>query len=42
MEGKTPKITFKKNNGESVVLSVYKLVDGNDFVSDTLWIFSKG
>ena len=42
MEGKIPKITYKKNNGESVVLSVYKIVDGNDFVSDTLWIFAKG
>jgi diguanylate cyclase (GGDEF)-like protein len=42
MEDKTPKITFKKNNGESVVLSVYKLVNGNDFISDTLWIFAKG
>jgi hypothetical protein len=41
MEDKTPKITFKKNNGESVVLSVYKLVNGNDFISDTLWVFAK-
>ena len=42
MEGKTPQITYKNIGGEAVVLSVYKLGDGNDFVSDTLWIFSKG
>ena len=42
MEGKTPQITYKNTGGEAVVLSVYKLGDGNDFVSDTLWIFSKG
>ena len=39
-ENKTPKITFKKNNGESVVLSVYELKDGNAGV-DTLWVFAK-
>lgn len=41
MEGRTPKITFKKNNGESVLLSVYKLSDTKDNVSDTLWVFAK-
>ena len=41
-EDKIPKITYKKNNGESVVLSVYRLCDGNDLVSDTLWVFAKG
>ena len=41
MEDKIPKITFKKNNGESVALSVYKICDGDDFISDTLWVFSK-
>lgn len=39
-ENKTPKITFKKNNGESVVLSVYKLGD-SDKVVNTLWVFAK-
>ena len=39
-EDKTPKITFKKNNGESVVLSVYKLSD-TDTVVNTLWVFAK-
>lgn len=42
MEEKTPKITYKKKNGETVVLSVYKLCDAGDLVSDTLWVFSKG
>ena len=36
-----PKITYKKNNGESVVLSVYKLCDSVTDVTDTLWVFSK-
>ena len=39
-ENKTPKITFKKNNGESVALSVYKLGD-SDVVTNTLWVFAK-
>ena len=39
-EDKTPKITFKKNNGEIVVLSVYKLSD-TDTVVNTLWVFAK-
>ena len=39
-EGKVPSITYKKANGETVILSVYKLVDdaGSD---DTLWVFAK-
>ena len=41
MDGKTPKITFKKNNGESVLLSVYKLSNTGYNVSDTLWVFAK-
>ena len=40
-ENKTPKITYKKNNGETVILSVYKLCDTNELVSDTLWVFAK-
>ena len=40
-EGKTPKITYKKTNGETVTLSVHKLGDSNERVSDTLWIFAK-
>lgn len=38
---KTPKITYKKNNGEAVVLSVYKLGNEQNSVSDTLWVFAK-
>lgn len=38
--GIIPKISYKKNNDESVVLSVYKLGDG-ELVSDTLWVFAK-
>ena len=41
LEDKTPKITYKKNNGETVVLSVYKLCDYKTNVSDTLWVFAK-
>ena len=41
LEGKIPKITYKKNNGETVVLSVYKLCDENEMVTDTLWVFAK-
>ena len=40
-ECKIPKITFKKTNGEIVVLSVYKLGDAEEVVSDTLWVFAK-
>ena len=41
LENRTPKITYKKQNGETVVLSVYKLCDHSDTVSDTLWVFAK-
>ena len=40
-EGKTPSITYKKANGESVTLSVYGLDDSNDCVRETLWVFAK-
>ena len=40
-EGKTPKIRYKKNNGETVVLSVYKLGEGTEVVNETLWVFAK-
>ena len=38
-EGKIPKITFKKNSGESVLLSVHNLDGTSEFVSETLWVF---
>ncbi len=41
-EGKTPKIRYKKNDGEIVTLSVYKLCDAEAQLSDTLWVFAKG
>lgn len=41
IEGKTPKITYKKINGETVILSVYKLDDADASVNNTLWVFAK-
>lgn len=41
MDNKTPKITYKKNDGETVTLSVYKLCEKDDLVCDTLWVFAK-
>jgi len=41
MEGKTPRITYKKTNGETVILSVYKMKDDNESVNETLWVFAK-
>ena len=40
-EGKIPKITYKKLNGETVTLSVHKLDETKDMVLETLWIFAK-
>ncbi len=41
MAGKTPKITYKRVNGEIVILSVYKLNDEEERVNETLWVFAK-
>lgn len=41
LEGKTPKVTYKKNDGELVTLSVYKLGESDDMIVDTLWVFAK-
>ena len=41
IESKTPKITYKKTNGETVILSVYKLDDSEMNTSNTLWVFAK-
>lgn len=41
LEGKTPKITYKKINGETVILSVYKLDDTGVGANNTLWVFAK-
>ena len=40
-EGRTPKITYRKLNGEMVTLSVHKLYGSEDSLSETLWIFAK-
>lgn len=41
LEGNTPSITYKKVNGETVILNIYNMTDGHDCVTDTLWVFSK-
>ena len=41
LEGKTPRITYKKTNGDTVVLSVYKLSNDNIAVNNTLWVFAR-
>lgn len=40
-EGRTPSITYKKVNGDKVVLSVYKLNENEEISEETLWVFSK-
>ncbi len=40
-EGTVPHIRYKKNDGEYVVLSVYKLDNATQSDSDTLWVFAK-
>ena len=39
-EGNTPKITYKKTSGESVILTVYNLDNNSSTVNETLWIFT--
>ena len=41
LEGKIPRITYKKTNGDTVVLSVYKLSNDDIAVNNTLWVFAK-
>ncbi|MBQ2966605.1 MAG: GGDEF domain-containing protein [Clostridia bacterium] len=40
-EDKTPSITYKKANGETVVISVYNLAEENEGINDTLWVFAR-
>ena len=40
-EGKTPSITYKKVNGETVILSVYNLSEDMDNAKETLWVFAR-
>lgn len=41
-EGVTPKISYKKTNGETVILSVYSLTEDKENTDETLWVFAKG
>ena len=41
LEGNTPRITYKKTNGETVILSIYKLGDKENSVNNTLWVFAR-
>jgi len=41
LESKTPRITYKKTNGDTVLLSVYKLSDEDFAVNNTLWVFAR-
>ena len=40
-EGEMPKIIYKKKNGETVALTVYKIGDADSAVDETLWVFEK-
>lgn len=41
LDGKKPRLTYKKINGETVILSVYNLNDSSDSANETLWVFAK-
>ena len=41
LEGNTPRITYKKTNGETVILSIYRLSDAEHSVNNTLWVFAR-
>ena len=41
LEGNIPRITYKKTNGETVILSIYKLSDAENSVNNTLWVFAR-
>ena len=41
LEGRVPRITYKKTNGETVILSVYRLSDEEHSINNTLWVFAK-
>ncbi len=40
-EGKIPSITYKKVNGETVILSIYQVTEDKEKVKETLWVFAK-
>ena len=37
--GHIPRIRYKRNDGCSMVMSIYRVGDGNNPTSDTLWVF---
>lgn len=39
--GYVPKITYKRIDGESVILSVYNLSENPEEIDETLWVYSK-
>ncbi len=41
LEGKIPRITYKKTNGDTVILSIYKLSNEENSVNNTLWVFAR-
>ena len=41
LEGKIPRITYKKTNGETIILSVYRLGEEEDSANNTLWVFAR-
>lgn len=41
MDGTIPRITYKKANGEDVMLSVYPFAEQGEEVDLTLWVFEK-
>jgi len=40
-EGMTPRISYKKVNGESMILTVYEIKDSTDISEETLWVFAR-
>ena len=40
-KGVTPKVSYKKIDGDTVILSVYNLGEDADDVNETLWVFAK-
>ncbi|MBQ8588326.1 MAG: GGDEF domain-containing protein, partial [Clostridia bacterium] len=41
MNGNIPRVTYKRTNGETMILSVYSLSHNSENVDDTLWVFEK-
>lgn len=41
LAGNSPRITYKKTNGDTVILSVYPLSNDENSANQTLWVFAK-